>query len=491
MNTVWGRRRKCKRLDLLREESGSALLLALLTISIFSLLGLFIMYEAMTGLRISDNYESRVRAEAASIAGLNHAQALMRGLLNDPLLAGPDGNFDTDASYLNFTRQYEFRNPFSIGLARNLKIRDPAADLSGVPDDGLINSGSYSGSAGIPLIPLTGIAQKYSDPDGTGEIVVSRYFVKVTDNNDDASEKTKDPAGSPFVDGDGEVIVRSMGVSGTLSEYNGSTIRKNSVAVFEARYRKFFLFDFGPALLIAGAGLNPAFSGDYEIDGGSSPGIGFIDSDQPDIATILATAPFGSGSIVGAGLPDPSIADLTIQALADPERSRILQPDYLLDFVLNKARRFADNYFEGNQSWNSENEPDLGYYSPMKSFNAPDQNPKVTVVQGDLVMSGNAAGGGLLIVTGTFQCLDACSYNGLILVIGSGGTVIDTGGPGITGGVVVVNLQDNNGIPVLGSPSISVRGNSRIRADAAVVKMAQNLIPPVRTSFREIAGTDP
>jgi hypothetical protein len=475
---------------LLRDERGSALLLALLVLAIFSLLGLVMTLEAVTGLLISDNYESRIRAECASIAGINHAQALMRGLSNDALLRGPDGSFDGDLSYLEKAAGYAFRNPLPIVAAQSLDIADPEADLADLPDDGLINTGSYPGSDGIALIPLSGIAQKYSKPGSAEEIVASRYLVKVTDNNGDASEKEADPGESPFTDGDGEVIVRSMGLARTFSDFTGTVPRKNSVVVYEGRFRRFSVFDFGSALLVVGSGVLPSFSGAYEIDGGSSPGIGVIDADGADMAQSIGSVPLGDGVISGAGLSSPSILDLTPQAAADPERSRILDAQFLRDFV-ESAPAFSDNYFVGDQSWGPANAPDLGRYDPAKPLSAPEQDPKVTLVQGDLEMRGDLAGGGLLIVTGAFRCLDACRYDGLILVIGSGHSIVDTVGPGISGGLVVANLVVDNAMSGFGSTAFSFRGSSRIRADSGAVEAALSLVPPVRTGFREIAGVDP
>jgi hypothetical protein len=477
-----------------REEKGSALLLVLLALSILALLGLFMTIEATTGLYISDNYESRVQATYAAMAGLNHARALMRGLENDAFLKGLDGAYNPDFSYLEQAKKFSFRNPFPLVTAHSLDISDPDPDVSGIPDDGLINTGFHDGVPGTPLIPITGIAQKAPDPDGSGEIVTSRYFVKVADNNGEASELAGDSTDNPFIDGDGEVIVRSIGIAKTFSDVTGSVWRRNSAVVFEARYRKFSVFDFGPALLVLGSRILPSLDGTYGIDGGLFPGIGVIDTDVADFASpgqIIGMGPFGSGNISGAGLPDPSIQDITGPAESDPERSRILNPQYLWDFVFNEAPQLSDGYFNSDQSWDSWTVPDIGFYDPEKPFNAPGQNPKLTVVHGDLRMTGNLTGGGLLIVTGDFECVDACQYDGLVLVIGSGRMFIDTSGKGITGGLIIADIGVDKGIPGFGNPEFTIRGSSRIRSDENAVKAALGLIPPIQTSFREIAGTDP
>ncbi len=476
------------------EETGTTILLVLLAISVFSLLGLFMALDAVNGLHISDNQESRVQATYAALAGLNHARALMRGIDYDGVLKGMDGSYNRGLSYLNEAKSFGFRNPFPLVTAYSLDIKNPFEALSAIPDDGLINTGACCGKDGTPLIPVTGIVQKAPNPAGLGDIVTSRYFVKVTDNNGDASEREDDAEDNPFVDGDGLVIVRSMGIAKTLIKAVGPVWRRNSVVVFEARYQKFSVFDFGSALLVLGSRVSSFLQGNYEISGGLFPGIGVIDTDvQDDVfpENILSTGPMGSGVISGGGLPDPAIRDMTHLAESDRERSPILDPQYLWDFVFHKAPQFSDNYYRSNQHWSPGNAPDLGSYDSSKPLSAPGQDPKITVVHGDLFMSGNVSGSGLLIVTGDFTFRDSCRYDGLVLALGSGRTSLQTWGGGINGGLVVANLESINGSPAFGMPEFSISGDSRIRADTKAVEMALGLVPPLQKSFREISGTDP
>lgn len=474
----------------MRNTEGSALLIALLVLAIFSLLGTLMSIEAVTCLCISDNYESRMRAESASIAGLDHAHLLMRGLSSNDFLVGPDGSFGQEMAYLELAKEYEFRNPFPIGVAQMLDISNPAADLSGFPDDGQINTGRYLESDGLPLIPRTGIAMENSISGDTVKTACSRYFVKVTDNNGEESELLGDPSDSPFFDGDGEIVVRSMGIARTQTGATGSGSRKNSVAVYEGRFMRFSVFDLGPAFLVAGYGVVPSFGDNYAIDGGASPGIGVLDVSGQDPAGIIRSAVLEGGVISGAGLSHPSIADLTLSVAADRRKNSILDAGYLNEFVYRTAPGFADAYYIGNQIWSPLNGPDLGFYDAAKPPNAPEQRPVAIVVHGDLQMVGNVSGGGLLVVTGGFQCLDSCSYTGLVLVIGRGEARLDTDN-GITGGLFVAGLGETDGVPQFASPVFSILGNSRITADSAAVDAALSLVPAVRIGFREIAGVDP
>jgi hypothetical protein len=127
--------------QLFHDESGAALLLALLVLSILSLLGLFMAINATTGVQISDNYESQLQATYAALAGLNHARILLRGLALNDLLRGPDGIYDGSAAYLAEAKSYRFRSPLTLLSAQTLTVIDPSLDVSGIPDDGVINTG--------------------------------------------------------------------------------------------------------------------------------------------------------------------------------------------------------------------------------------------------------------------------------------------------------------------------------------------------------------
>jgi hypothetical protein len=478
----------------LADELGSALLITLLTLSLFSLLGLYMAFNANTSVRISDNFESQLQATYAALAGLNHASALLRGLDWNAVLQGPDGSYDNSASYRSSAKTFGFRMPLPLAIAQTLNIFDPAFDTTAIPDDGLINTGFCEGARGTILIPITGIALFAPNPYGAGTIMTSRYFVKVADNNGDPSEIAGDPEDNPFVDGDGIIVVRSIGVSKTISENIGSISRNNSVAVFESRLKRLSTWNLGPALVVLGSGVNVAFSGSYEISGGASPGVGTIDTSPSDAILpdlIIQSAAGTGGNISGGGLLNPSVSDITGQVSANKDQSLLLNPGYLWDFVYRQAPQIADNYFNGSQNWQSGSAPYLGVFDNSRALNAPGQDPKITVVNGDLQITGSISGGGLLIVTGSFSYSSSYSFNGLVLVIGSGSLTADGLGQGIEGEMVIANLQNVGGNIAFGTPTVTIGGNSRLSSNRKAVQMAIGLIPASQISFREITGTDP
>ncbi len=459
-----------------------------------SLIGLYLTLNANTELQISDNYETQIQATYAALAGLNHARALIRGLAFNDLLRGPDGVYSPDAAYLSKAKKPDFRNPLPLSTVQSLNILNPAFNFSTISDDGLISTGFYGGSAGTVLIPMTGIGLTSKNPYGPGEIVTARYFVKVTDNNGEASEISGDPSDNPFVDGDGIVIVRSIGISKTFSESVGFVPRLNSIAVFEARFKRLSTFDLGPALVVIGNQVISSFSGAFLIDGNQSPGIGTIDTNAGDAYRpdqIIRAAAGGHGSIIGGEQPNPSIRDISGQIGSNPDQSLLLNPQYLWDFVYVQAPKFADSFFRGDQHWSDGGAPYAGSYDVSKPWNAPGQDPKITVVDGNLFVTGGFSGGGLLIVTGSLYCSGPYAYNGLVLVLGAGNLVAQGTGQGINGGLLAASLMDQRGEIIFGTPAISISGYSRFLSNREAVKAAIALIPASQISFREIAGSDP
>jgi hypothetical protein len=475
-------------------EKGAALIITMLALFLFTILGLYMALNATTGLYISDNFESRLQATYAALAGLNHARALFRGLALNDLLRGPDGAFDPSASYVKQAKSFSFRNPLPQERALSLSIEDPSGEVTGIPDDGLVNTGFHNGIKGIELIPMTGIGMDAPDVPNSGLKILSRYFIKVTDNNGEPSEMEGDLNDSPFNDGDGIVIVRSMGIAKTIPGITGSAIRRNSVAVFEARLKRPSTWDLGPALVILGSAVSAAFRGECNIDGGAFPAIGTVDTIPNDAAApsqIIGAAAEGRGIVTGGGYPDPSVREISGLLNSDPDRSLLLDPRYLWDFVRAQVPAVADAVFNESQNWMAGSAPYLGSFDRSRPPGAAGQDPKVILVDGNLRISGGLSGGGVLLVTGDLSISGPFAYNGLILVIGSGNLTIDGSGEGITGGLLMANLENQGGEIGFGTPGFSISGRSRLTAQSDVVKMAVGLLPAVQISFREITNSDP
>ena len=484
------------------QEDGMAILIALIALSVFSLLGLYMIFNSTTELKVSDNYESQIQARYAAQAGLNHAREVIRGIRFNYLLQGPDGTASALSSYRTYARTSAFRNFVSWSPARSLDILNPASDVSSIPDDGLISTGKYLGTNGTILIPSTGIAQTAPNPYGSGTITTSRYFVKVSDNSGEASEILRDPGDDPFIDGDGVILIRSMGVAQTIRENGGGIVRRNSVVVFEARIKQRKTFDLDAPMVIQGSSVTTDFDGNsFDIDGGGgNVGIATIDTNLGDsispesqVESTIDTNQYdnvsGTGYVPGV---NPSVGDITGPISSNLDQALLLDSEYLYNFCHVEVPTFADNIFNSNQSWAGGSAPNIGTYNPSFPPNHPSQVPKITLVRGDLSVSGNITGGGVLIITGTFTGSGSFNYNGIVLVIGTGNADMSGMNADILGGMYVVNVTMSGGVTSFGPTSMSMGGNSDIVIDSESIMMAINLLPPAQIGFREVlSSTDP
>jgi hypothetical protein len=473
-------------------ESGIALLIALIALSLFSILSLIVCLSATASLRTCGNSESLTRARSAAMAGLAHARALLAGLRFDDLLRGPDGVFDAGPAYLAEARTQAFRSPVGLGAARLLDLRDPAAWLGASPDDGLMNTGRHPAGDGLILIPAGGVAQVEPGP---GPAVASRYWVKVSDNNGDASELAGDPDDNPFVDGDGLILVRSMGIARLIDENTSGGTRKNSVAVFEARFKRLSTFELDAPVEVQTSQLEPAaaevFAGAlFSIQGGGlQPGIAVIDTDAgdgvaPAREALRRMTPEQGARILGQGL-EASVRDVTDAVSAHPDRRLLLDRNYVWSFLGHSVPRFADAVLDGNQTWAGGAPVPLGRHLPALPPAAPGQDPRVTLVRGDLQIDGDVQGAGLLAVTGKLTVNGRFDFQGIVLVAGAGEAEI--GGTGtISGSLYVARWSDAAGQPAWGTARLTIRDSVRIEFDRASVQMAVSLIPPKQVGFREI-----
>jgi len=482
----------------LRNEQGVALLISLLALSIFSALGFYMAFNGVTEVRISDNYESHVQAREAALAGISHARELIRGIDHNLLLTGPDGTYNNSPSYLTTARAVAFRNPLAWAQARAVNIFNPATLVAGFADDGVISTGKAGSANGTSLIPIAGIVQTAPNPYGSGTVVTSRYFAKIADNNGEATELAGDAADNPFTDGDGIIIVRSMGIARTLQENSGGLTRANSVVVYETRFRRSTTWSMDSPMIVVGDTVVPSapnmFDGNsFDINGGANNyGVGTIDPNPGVGAPVddvikAQLSKNQENNIRGLG-GTPSVEDITL-SLTSPDDLLLRDPNYLYTFATSIIRSAADTVYTGNQSWSGGSAPDIGYFDPSKPITDSTQRPKIIYVDGDLNVTGNVEGGGILVVRGKLSGGGRFVYNGLILVLGGGDVDMSGWNIGLNGGMFVANLQGAAPSASFGTPKLTIAGNSNILINANAIKMGMELIPVNTLSTREVTSS--
>jgi len=201
------------------------------------------------------------------------------------------------------------------------------------------------------------------------------------------------------------------------------------------------------------AGPNPSItvpnSSSYQINGNDDPLCG-NNQNRPAIGTI------GDGNLSGSG-PSNQATDSRndiITALTAPsvKTNKFSGVDGCTPDAQN-VQNIANSLYTTPTGLNDivhnvMNAATLTYPSGT-SINAATfgttASPQVTVVNGDLSVSGNSNGAGILLVTGTLTFSGTFTYNGVILVIGNG--VLQQGGGGngnFTGAVIVANIAGNS-----------------------------------------------
>jgi hypothetical protein len=107
-------------------------------------------------------------------------------------------------------------------------------------------------------------------------------------------------------------------------------------------------------------------------------------------------------------------------------------------------------------------------------------SPRITYINGDLTLSGNQTGAGILVVTGTLTASGNISFSGAIYVVGEGNYQWNGGGSGqYNGGIFVANTTTCAGTGMLGSPAFEVNGggNNGVQYNSALVNPPGGYLP--------------
>ncbi len=459
----------------MRNDYGFALVIALIIALMLSLLCLSVTLSSMKELTIGGEFENHEKALLIAEAGFNRERQELRGDQLDTLLARSGTVVVVKADQTD--SNWAIRNPISPIDARNIDFESSSSQTgTGVTVNGL-------------LTPALGQV-----------IEGGRYFAKLTDN--------REPDNDPSKDSDGTIYLRVIGIAGgslgEVSSYGSG--RKNAVAIIEGELHRDMSFNMTSPMSFLGPHVNAEFGGmPFSIDGydhenmtpadmakggngqGSDkhdglsalPAINCLDpTDATGSLTEITAALKGkqNANVVGAG-GTPSVVDGSndVKSSTNPDAQNVLDPVYLQS-IATQVAKIADLHYEGNQSLGGQGQDALALGTPA--------DPKITYIHGDLDVSGNIVGSGLLVVTGDLKGTGSLIYDGLILVLGTGNVTFGGANNGVLGGLVAANLQGTP--PTFGTTSLKVTGNTDFYFKGDSIRMAVSLLTMRTISWREI-----
>jgi hypothetical protein len=471
-----------------RKERGIALLIAIFSLLLISGVAVALIVSARTEVAIAANYRASTQSFFAAYAGLEEGRG--RLFLQHPNFLG---TFIT--------------NPVGTPLAVNQVryIINPSAGevvnpLNLVPNNPFADT-QYTQEWGLPVTTRV-VTQTASVPAVPGLPNAEYKWVRIT-------AKTEASAGID-VDNDGVLNATDPLFFDGQNQYrqpvapSGSrqVMRITALSVLPNGSRRILQYDAAPvvlnltfpgALTFDGSGAyfdNPS-SNVYTVTGhdqaycgnpqASVPGIAVLTpADDAAVTTSILGPPNRSNQYTGSSGGSPSVDTVTMPPwLQDPSS---------IEQMMQQIQNNATNYICGNIC-----DPSASVVNGLSAaqLGSP-SSPTITFVDGDLTLSGNAQGTGILVVTGTLTTSGTVGWDGIVLVIGQGEWIVNGGGNNsYEGAVVLAKTKDPAGnlLPVLGPTSLdwSGGGGNGVHYDSCHINNANSANAFMRVlSFREI-----
>jgi hypothetical protein len=458
-------------------ERGAALVIAIFSLMLISVVATSLILTAGTQNAIKTNYKSAMHAFYDAKAGLEEARG--RLWANNP-------NSITNCVFpgglpMQVTQACYIINP---STGETVDPRDPTNQYadgeyqqewgSAPPSTAqLIPSTSATGGIAGPLYKWVRITPRTeqsvkTDLNGNGTIENTPLFFDGKNINSSATSQV--------------LTITSLAVtpygSRRMMQY---TVAAGSLAAAMPSFPSALTLD-GNGVTFTGPSGTSSFSingNDMDAPPGTPSGVSAIGfTNSSDSSSISAAAVPASNYLSPSGVTP-------VGAVSVPT---LLQTPSSLEAVVQSITQSADKVITGPATQSDSNNVMPAGMSAT--------SPMITVVNGDLTISGwHNTGYGLLLVTGTLTYDPDASWNGIILVIGKGQFVSTHTGTGqINGVLLIAQTRDLSGnlLSALGPASFSQTGGGNgIHYSSKWVGATQALAPYQVLSFREIAQTTP
>jgi hypothetical protein len=508
-----------RQFDESRRERGVALLIAIFSLMLISVVAIALIVSSGTDSALASNYRTSASAYYAALAGIEEARGRLLGTNANPI-ALPATPMDlTQVVYIinplngepispengsnaSTYPDNEYKQEFGVDVAsRTITKINSVSPVAGMPgplykwvrinavtEKSLGNGPTGNGTTGVDV-----------NGDGTVDQITPLFYDPANMN---ASRNAMAPG-----------LIETLAPPATaqpsqaLEITSYAVLPNGSQKMLQAVVRPLVEFPsltapgFTAALTLAGnnvtfTGPGPGTNG-FVISGQDPcpnapvmlPAIGYTidpstgDKSQPNIvAGANPTSNYIGSSTVSSPPPPPPAAPGSIVNVGSTLNLNWLTPSGL-DAVVQDITNGADSVINGPATPSS-------FPSGMSAG-----HPMTIVVNGDLDLNGwHNTGYGLLLVTGTLHYDPDATWEGVVLVIGQGNFVSTRGGTGgIDGTVFVANTRDASGnlLTNLGASSFSQTGPGSnagrgINYNSCWVRSAMGPITYKVLSFREI-----
>ena len=469
-----------------RSEGGVALFIAVFALLLISVVALSLMVMAGTETAMNSNYKSSVQAFYDAKAGVEEARGRLWS--GNPNAFGsfviPTGTTMAvgQVRYVLNPASGESVNPTDMSASNPYADRQYSSEWGSNPPTSAATTTSISTQAGVagPLfkwVRITPRTEKSAGIDVNGDGVLDNANPLFYDGSQQLLSSqipANDNAYQVF-----ELTALAVTPEGSqrIVQYTAAPI------ILNINFPSALTLD-GPAPIYNAPSANP-FGMNGNDRSGSNPMPGCTQPVQPaklavgvvnnaDIATAESNIPASRlNHYLGSGTA-PSVGNVSSSLSSSEQTVSSLQA------LVGNITSVANNVLTGPVSGLTAAQ--LGSAS----------NPQITVVNGDLTLSGGDTGYGILVVTGQLTFSGSNGWRGVILVIGQG-TIQQSGGGNneFDGAVLVAKTLNSSGQPLatLGSPVVNWNGGggNGVYYDSCWINNAASGLSYKILSFREIS----
>ncbi|HEV8523953.1 MAG TPA: pilus assembly PilX N-terminal domain-containing protein [Terriglobales bacterium] len=466
-----------------RKDEGVSLFLAVLALMLLSAIGMGLLYMTDTETSINANYRSSQQAYFAAMAGIQEVRDRLRG--NHPQRITPPtalpGAPSSVVYVINPAGGSDTVNPTTSGS----KYFDDQLCKQNYQGLGLSDPGvnqpctAASSASGVYAPYVTSVA-----PFANTVAALPFKWVRIT--------MKANNTGAPFYVDDGtnsathntpvcwngvrEALlpagVARCELTSMTSVYVLTSHARGSRRMTQAEVARIQLPRLPAALTLAGP--SPAYgapsSNSFYVNGNDGSGTGTTCGtvNMPAVGAVDNAADASISGAIPSNRSDHYVgiggAYTDVQNVYPELQASNLNTVQGLENVVSMVTEYANQVLTGPIS-----NPNLGSSA----------NPLITVVNGDLTLSGTTSGAGILLVTGTLTSNGNSSFNGIVLVIGQGVWNVSGGGSGqFNGAVLVARTRDpagallaNPGLPTL---NWAGGGGNGIYYDSCSINTLQN-----------------